>query len=451
MIVARTFDSSNPRRRPFTAPHAKMQSTAASRRLLSTISSKLHPQLPLSSRESQQLLNLLTTSFRAHLDREHPLPAAEATQNRLTRRSSTSNAQRIASPAMAPSSYTSATRHIDSILTNPLFAVKPQRRSSETAAVDVLRDPMVWFVNEIATGAANLSKASMCLEVLEKTTVDRLRTRNGQSAARVIAAWLQNSGLDTSKQFLELCMSKHGHGSRFLHRLTTLLLAEGETTSPWRWFIRSNEQRVKDTGLDTSKVAIFRQQLLAKMVSIDANVGTTRGLATFMQAFRMMENIGHDSAYAVLRPAGAHLVNRITSNTADTIEPGLYQPFMLSTERWLGNWSRAVDSMLSLYHPTEPSVQPALRFIQDPTGAATFVQSSRSRRQFLVQLCLGVARQSLEREKYTDAQLAMEFTKDYFADIVLSRIPVAEKQSTSQWRVRRERENLNLLDSLVPT
>ena len=37
--------------------------SAASRRAFSYLASKIHPQLPLSPRESQQLLNLLTTTL----------------------------------------------------------------------------------------------------------------------------------------------------------------------------------------------------------------------------------------------------------------------------------------------------------------------------------------------------------------------------------------------------
>ena len=51
--------------------------TAAGQRALSTLANKLHPQLPLTPRESQQLLSLLTASFRRHLDREHPVHTAE--------------------------------------------------------------------------------------------------------------------------------------------------------------------------------------------------------------------------------------------------------------------------------------------------------------------------------------------------------------------------------------
>ena len=49
----------------------------AARRAFGSLASKIHPQLPLTPRESQQLLNLLTTSFRSHLDREHPTAPSE--------------------------------------------------------------------------------------------------------------------------------------------------------------------------------------------------------------------------------------------------------------------------------------------------------------------------------------------------------------------------------------
>jgi len=434
-----------------------MQS-ATSKRMLSTLASKLHPQLPLSPRESQQLLSLLTSSFRAHLDREHPLGAPESSHKRPIPRPSLSNGQRGSSPSGATaSSYASATQHIDSILNNPLFAVKPRRRGSESAVLDVLRDPLTWFVNEIAAGSANLSKAAMCLDVLEKTpNQDPSRLKDRRSLAITLADWLKTSGLDTSKQFIDMCIiSKSGHGSRFLDRLLALLLAEGETTAPWRWFIRSNEQRVKETGLDTARVATFRQQLLAKMVSIEASADLTRGLAVFMQAFRIVENAGHESAYSLLRPAGGHLVNHITLSIDQAPQPDaeLYQSFLSSSPRWLGGWSRAVEAMLWLHHPSSHSTAPGLSFIEDPAGAIAYVKSSRSRRNFLVQLCLGVARQLLEQEKFAEAQAVMAFTKEHFADVVLPKPAVMEQmqqQAQQPWKVRTERKNLELLDSLVP-
>ncbi|KAH7077726.1 hypothetical protein BKA63DRAFT_411172 [Paraphoma chrysanthemicola] len=420
-----------------------MQS-ATSKRLLSTLASKLHPQLPLSPRESQQLLNLLTTSFRAHLDREHPITATKRAPKQAAR-----HAPPNAPQHNAPSSHATATRHIDAILTNPLFAVKPSRRASEAAAVDILRDPMAWFVNQIALGSADLPKAAMCLDLLESTANTPSRLHNGKSPAEIMSTWLQTSGLDRSREFVELQPSKGGFDTKSLERLVALVFSEGQTAAPWRWFIRSQDLRVKETKLEVLKVTKFRQQLLHKMV-LRAGGDLAQGMRVFMQAFRMAEVDGLEPTFSALRTAGAHLVNCIITTNSMPVDPQTYNAFLASTPRWLGNWSPAVEAMLWLHHPTRSTTLPALGYINDPAGASLHIKASRGRRHFLVQLCLGVARQSLETEQYADAQIAMAFAKSHFPDLVLSKPTTPGPQAAAQQKARKERENLELLDSLVP-
>ncbi|KAH7088282.1 hypothetical protein FB567DRAFT_334714 [Paraphoma chrysanthemicola] len=420
-----------------------MQS-APSKRLLSTLASKLHPQLPLSPRESQQLLNLLTTSFRAHLDREHPITVTKRATKQAVR-----HAPPNAPQHNAPSSHATATRHIDAILTNPLFAVKPSRRASEAAAVDILRDPMAWFVNQIALGSADLPKAAMCLDLLESTANAPARLHNGKSPAEIMSTWLQTSGLDRSREFVELQPSKGGFDTKSLERLVALIFSEGQTAAPWRWFIRSQDLRVKETRLEVLKVTKFRQQLLHKMV-LRAGGDLAQGVRVFMQAFRMAEVEGLESTFSALRAAGAHIVNCIITTNSTSVDPETYNAFLASTPRWLGNWSPAVEAILWLHHPTKSTTLPALRYINDPTGASLHIKASKGRRHFLVQLCLGVARQSLETEQYADAQIAMAFAKLHFPDLVLSKPTTPGPQAGARQKARKERENLELLDSLVP-
>jgi len=423
-----------------------MQS-AAGKRVLSTLAAKLHPQLPLTPRESQQLLTLLTTSFRAQLDRAHPTQDRQAPKT-----AGRSNVQRSPSPTRAPSSHASATQHIDSILTNPLFAVKPRRTTSDPAAVDVLRDPVGWFIDQIASGSATLPKVAMCLDLLEIAPETSSRLYNGKTRASVVAEWLRVSGVDISRDFVSSHASKPAFPHKAMERLVNMLFAEGEAAAPWRWFIRPQEQRVKETNLDVKTIATFRQLLLRNMVVTQANRNLGDGLAVFMQALRMAEVEGLESSYAVLRPAGAHLVNRIVATPDHGLDLQLYQTFLLSSQQWLGNWSQAVESMLWLHHPTKPNASPALNYVRDPSGAIVHVHAAQSRRNFLVQLCLGAARQLIKEEKYVEAQVAMQFTKDHFEDLVLAKAPTAAPQTISQAKAeRRERQNLQLLDQLALT
>ncbi|KAF2473489.1 uncharacterized protein BDR25DRAFT_218153, partial [Lindgomyces ingoldianus] len=210
----------------------------ATRRAFSLLSSKIHPQLPLSPRESEQLLALLTSSFRAHLDREHPVALAEDTQKSRPRKHSLSNGRNPAPHRPLQSSRNTANQHVESILTNPLFSVRPRRMASDPAKLDaqqVLENPLGWFLDQVAAGGADIPKAAMTLNMLKSnaTTAEIKRPTDGQhqsNAGAKIAEWLWSSSVENSKAFLEYPRKS------FLGNLIPLLLKEGEEAPLWRWF-----------------------------------------------------------------------------------------------------------------------------------------------------------------------------------------------------------------------
>ncbi|KAK6441447.1 hypothetical protein LTR95_002328 [Oleoguttula sp. CCFEE 5521] len=84
------------------------------------LAAKLHGQLPLSPKESQRLLTALTSSFRKHLDDNHPAQAQDAD---VKRQHSSSPLPKIDKQTLH-SSATLADSHLASILTGPLLAGK---------------------------------------------------------------------------------------------------------------------------------------------------------------------------------------------------------------------------------------------------------------------------------------------------------------------------------------
>ena len=284
--------------------------------------------------------------------------------------------------------------------------------------MDVLKDPMAWFTEQIAAGAATLSQAATCLDLLARTPEASSRLYNGRTPASIIAEWLHTSGLDQSRQFVEPSVMR----TKLLNKIVTLLVSHGEAAAPWRWFSRSHDQRINETNLKPKDVLAFRRLVLHRIVATRADSSISDGIAAFHQA-RTVELEGRGVAYHVLRPAVTFLIHRISSATDQSIAAELYQPLLDTAYQWHGR-DPFVTAMLELHHPSRPSATRGLQFIQDPAGAILHVDASSGRRQALVQLCLGVARQSLAEDKYADAQTAMEFAKTHFADLVLSKNPL---------------------------
>ncbi|KAG9822842.1 hypothetical protein KCU68_g16492, partial [Aureobasidium melanogenum] len=112
-----------------------------------SLTSRIHPQLPLSERESKRLLNALTSSFRSHLDHHHNHDAAASVTSAS------------ASTQHPLSSSTATDRHLASILTNPLLT-KPVHQQLKAKS----KHPIALFEDQVAAGRANLPSARLCLE-----------------------------------------------------------------------------------------------------------------------------------------------------------------------------------------------------------------------------------------------------------------------------------------------
>ena len=182
---------------------------------------KLHPQLSLDQRQSQRLVNLIASSFRQQLDREH---------------------------APGPTHPPPVEAHLQSVLTNPLFQ-KPSRISrniattgkTEIDALDPDVSPIDYFVQQAALGKATLDLAAAALARYTKRQrrppVTEEEVRDSQQVVAPILNWLWASGLDESMQFVQDKM--------FTARLVKMLAISKRDEVVWRWHQKLLERAMK--------------------------------------------------------------------------------------------------------------------------------------------------------------------------------------------------------------
>ncbi|KAH8159552.1 hypothetical protein CIB48_g8693 [Xylaria polymorpha] len=186
---------------------------------------QIHHALPLTSRESRQLLESITSSFRKNLDREHPWEAGETSTSAL------------ASPRLDPAEQPQTTnhrptdRHLRAILSNPLFA-HPRNASADTPLHTTSLKHFNIFDSAVAKGLMTPRHAAGFLvkiqSQLRAESPNNLRQRMGASGAGLrVLRWLRASGQESDLGFLS--------DPALLRVLVPFLYAEGLQEVAWTW------------------------------------------------------------------------------------------------------------------------------------------------------------------------------------------------------------------------
>ncbi|KJY01344.1 hypothetical protein TI39_contig295g00009 [Zymoseptoria brevis] len=212
---------------------------------LKSLASKLHPQLPLTARESNSLLNTLTSSFRKHLDEAHPT-AAEETK---------SVAKGVKEEARAPtrihhvqSAAASADDHLIKLLTNPLLSRRGRGNvlDYDTAKAELAKssseDPIELLERYQEKGAASVRIAELCLNTAWKHLLSLPETQRTQyiksiEPGRRALRWLLMSKAYESEDFWKSpkIWTHESQTSGFTERATKFLLLEGQEETAWQW------------------------------------------------------------------------------------------------------------------------------------------------------------------------------------------------------------------------
>lgn len=408
------------------------------------LTSKIHPPLPLSPRESQQLLSLLNASFRQQLDREHP--------NHLSKKVGI------------------ADNHFRSILSNPLFTnsrIRPQSSASLKSSQPgnsfeklqhLVSNPMDHFKQQVAEGAANLETARQCLRACLRnwTALQRDETIKAHGPTKVcgpILHWLWSRGSHQSLEFLE--------DKKFLALLMPFLVLEGRKQVIRQWLqMLSDTLRCLPVGEKEVSAQVSVQAALLKLY-IKTIIQYGGGLSEALTEFLTIVNEASTWVYphsswtsSALAPAGKGLAFLLTRSSSTTkCSADQYTAFLRALDTWVSPATIAYFSAaLPLHHPLNPDAAPSLRYLQ-ARSLKTLAKSNSYSRQRIVCLCLDTAQILLLKRHHTDASWVMGFLQDNFAEEIgcgqFSHTTDAFKNPKVTVNETAETTNLRLLEQLA--
>ena len=320
--------------------------------LFKALTSKIHPPLPLTPRDSHKLLGLLNESFRHQL---HVEPA-EHTLGKL-------------SPTNA---------HVQSVLSSPLFRGPPKRSKGQSRdkritgkdvanIQDLLVAPMQYFQEQVVAGQATLDLARRCLNVQRHNRVNYKLPMppdtggDSETGAHAVLHWLWASGLEESMEFV--------HKPDFLHELVLQMVIENRDDQLWKWVWRLEKAWTEHTpNSEPSPFAtpsVNSSELLTRFVRAVSAVRESidDAINVFIKASTEFQRSFPSRAAKVLKRPATELSYLVLRANATPISEPLYDD-LLSILRQLQICSLAINARLSLYHPSKPDVSKALIMIK---------------------------------------------------------------------------------------
>ena len=376
---------------------------AALARSWKTLSSKIHPPLPLTPRESQQLLSLLDASFKKQLDRQH--------QQALS-----SNEQH-------------ADLHVRSILTNPLFNTKPRTHATSNnkrqhidqcleQLQNRIKSPIDSFKERVSRGTADLKSAKFCLKIQHRACFasaapTRKQAMQTSQTASTLLQWLWSSGIEDTGTFLK--------DLDFIDLLVPFLVAEGYQSRISRWLIRClcpGETPFSSLrGLDTQDI---QSSLFCRMIQGEERFGgglesamslfvrTTASTTACLRSHGQIRKSAHrgiiDAAWFLTLkihrlPSGAEPAPSISQAFVETMTDVTADPLLLAH--------------LSVFVVKPPRPQPALEYLQ-AVSPSSAVFRSKQRRPYIILLGLRLAELFLHDGCHTEALWIMDFLQERY-------------------------------------
>jgi hypothetical protein len=378
--------------------------------------SRIHPPLARTPRESQQLLSALISSFRRQLDEQHP-PIQEEHQKKRT-----SGKREDVEAKPMPRSAASANYHMQFILDHPLFGPpKPEPRSFEVASglqgsgilgkVRMLHDPMAYFDQIVAMGSATAENIGSCLEAQRKASlnsseIDTRESMRKSGAGSRVVRWFTTTTDDNKAAFLK---------SGAVRKAVPFLLAEGLHDVFWRWIVTP---RTLDSKSPSDVLQMQRNVMLEFLRGeIGIGEGATGAIDMFLKAASRSPIflVGQKPIKSPLPAAGLYLtkvlVDSKRKNGHISISEEQFEGFSRAQKQLCPFW-KDWSAALVLCHPSRPDPTQALNYIRSGEPIPT-TSNERLRNQRL-HLYLDTAQVLLGQNRFEEADFVLGFVKTSF-------------------------------------
>lgn len=304
--------------------------------------------LPLNERESRQLLQSLTSSFRRQLDKEHgnARDAVEASEK----------------PASSPNRAREnpVSEHLKTVLSNPLFTGQNASLRDARDAGVAPPDPSDVFDMAVRRGEMNIRRATGFLELSWRRALDSSAysideaIRASRAGERVLG-WLRFSGEERRGDFL---------GNRpFVTRLVHFLIAEGHEEVVWGW-LAVLLARAENNAEQLSPAITMLLDMTARYTQ-HAQLGLDPGYARLLRATDTYKAEVWFSRLAA--PSWRSLKRQSTAVALwGTPRPSvaLFDAFV-SVGRQLAAPPSLHLAHLLLHHPTSPDHAPAMSYLSE--------------------------------------------------------------------------------------
>lgn len=395
--------------------------------------SKIHPPLPRTPRESQALLNALTSSFRRQLDQEYPVAEPSSSSGDRARNQSRNNGEKrrggsgggSGESTKADSAAHMTDQHFLNILDNPLFRVVPskqqqlqqqQQQQTNAHGERVRKEPMAVFDELVASGLVSQETIGPCLKSQNALSMaakeGRVESMRASRAGSKFLSWWHS--IDSEQRAGALLWPKV---TMYVVRFLVAERQQQTVLSWWRMAIRGGQDAlvVRDPGAIGTMLGYFLQ----------AETGLGQGglksaLAYHHQACQMVSAANDQPLEQVSKPC-QHALSRATAMLNRSIilrgldgtkgVPGpLYDEYMDANHAVLSNTLLA--HAMPVYHPTTPDPWHFHRQLDRDAETARSLIAAKSR-HVLTRAIFDTLRLLIDKDEFDDATRLARTIQDW--------------------------------------